>query len=91
MLSNGRNNIKEKLTPEAHRCVGQSLRPLDLESTLPARRQQGCVVTKGKKAGVGGAPGTEPSPVSEVWSWLPPTGMFVKATVVKTEIIINLQ
>lgn len=57
MLSNGRNNVKEKLTPEAHRRVGQLLRPLVTWSQPSLPGDIGVVLSpRARKQGVGGTP-----------------------------------
>ena len=83
LLGNQRSNVEEKFTPEKHTCEPFTQVPGDLGSTLSAKRQQGWVVSKGRK---GGRNFRLLSPVSGHWSWSPPA-LEVGETVVKQPLI----
>lgn len=51
MLGNQRSNVEEKFTPEKHTWEPFTQVLGDLGSTLSAKRQQGWVVSKGRKGG----------------------------------------
>lgn len=79
LVGNQRSNVEEKFTPETHTCEPFTQVPGDLGSTLSAKRQQGWIVSKGRK---GGRNFCLLSPASGHWSWSPPA-LEVGDTVVK--------